>query len=146
LWQALGNRRIAAVLLLGLASGLPYNLTDATLQAWLKDTGITNTTIGLLSLIGLAYTVKPLWAPLLDRFAIPFLGRRRGWILVFQIAIAGPCRSRYSLSSSPCCPPRKTSSLMPGGPIWSARPNAARRRRLRISAIAPPRTSPFPAR
>ena len=88
LWQALGNRRIAAVLLLGLASGLPYNLTDATLQAWLKDTGVTNTTIGLLSLIGLAYTAKPLWAPLLDRFAMPFLGRRRGWILVFQIAIA----------------------------------------------------------
>lgn len=88
LWQSLGNRRIGAVLLIGLASGLPYNLTDATLQAWFKDTGLSNTTIGLLSLIGLAYTAKPLWAPLLDRFALPVLGRRRGWILFFQAALA----------------------------------------------------------
>ena len=88
LLESLGNRRIAAVLLMGLASGLPYNLTDSTLQAWLKDTGLSNTTIGLLSLIGLAYTVKPLWAPLLDRYAVPVLGRRRGWILVFQVALA----------------------------------------------------------
>ena len=89
LWQALGNRRIGAVLLMGLVSGLPYNLTDATLQAWFKDSGLTNTTIGALSLIGLAYTAKPLWAPFLDRFALPFLGRRRGWILFFQLALAG---------------------------------------------------------
>jgi PAT family beta-lactamase induction signal transducer AmpG len=88
LLESLGNRRIAAVLLMGLASGLPYNLTDSTLQAWLKDTGLSNTTIGLLSLIGLAYTVKPLWAPLLDRYAVPVLGRRRGWILFFQVALA----------------------------------------------------------
>ena len=88
LWASLGNRRIAAVLLMGLASGLPYNLTDSTLQAWLKDGGISNTTIGLLSLVGLAYTVKPLWAPLLDRYALPGLGRRRGWILFFQVALA----------------------------------------------------------
>jgi PAT family beta-lactamase induction signal transducer AmpG len=88
LWQSLGSRRVVAFLLLGLASGLPYNLTDATLQAWLKDSGISNTTIGLLSLVGLAYTAKPLWAPLLDRFALPLLGRRRGWILFFQAATA----------------------------------------------------------
>ena len=88
LLESLGNRRIGAVLLMGLASGLPYNLTDSTLQAWLKDTGLSNTTIGLLSLIGLAYTAKPLWAPLLDRYAVPVLGRRRGWILFFQVALA----------------------------------------------------------
>lgn len=88
LWKSLGNQRVVAFLLLGLASGLPYNLTDATLQAWLKDTGISNTTIGLLSLVGLAYTAKPLWAPLLDRYAVPLLGRRRGWILLFQAALA----------------------------------------------------------
>jgi PAT family beta-lactamase induction signal transducer AmpG len=88
LWMALGNRRIAAVLLMGLASGLPYNLTDATLQAWLKDNGLTNTTIGTLSLIGLAYTLKPIWAPVLDRWSMPFLGRRRGWIVVFQLLLA----------------------------------------------------------
>lgn len=88
LWRSLGNERVVAFLLLGLASGLPYNLTDATLQAWLKDTGISNTTIGLLSLVGLAYTVKPLWAPLLDRWSVPLLGRRRGWILLFQALLA----------------------------------------------------------
>jgi MFS transporter, PAT family, beta-lactamase induction signal transducer AmpG len=86
---AIANRRIGAILLLGLASGLPYNLTDATLQAWLKDTGVSNTKIGLLSLVGLAYTLKPLWAPLLDRFAVPMLGRRRGWIALFQVLLAG---------------------------------------------------------
>lgn len=86
--DVLGNRRIVAFLLLGLASGLPYNLTDSTLQAWLKDTGVSNTDIGILSLIGLAYTVKPLWAPLLDRYSLPWLGRRRGWILLFQVALA----------------------------------------------------------
>lgn len=86
--EAIGNRRIAAFMLLGLASGLPYNLTDSTLQAWLKTTGVSNTDIGLLSLIGLAYTIKPLWAPLLDRYALPWLGRRRGWIFLFQVALA----------------------------------------------------------
>lgn len=85
--EAIGNRRIAAFMLLGLASGLPYNLTDSTLQAWLKTTGVSNTDIGLLSLIGLAYTIKPLWAPLLDRYALPWLGRRRGWIFLFQVAL-----------------------------------------------------------
>ncbi len=86
---ALGNNRVVAFLLLGLASGLPYNLTDATLQAWLKDLNVSNTDIGLLSLIGLAYTLKPLWAPLLDRYSLPWLGRRRGWIAFFQVALAG---------------------------------------------------------
>ena len=86
--DVLRNSRLAAVLVLGLASGLPYNLTDATLQAWLKDSGISNTTIGVLSLVGLAYTLKPLWAPLLDRYVPPFLGRRRGWIVIFQGALA----------------------------------------------------------
>lgn len=87
-WQVLGNRRLAAVLVMGLASGLPYNLTDATLQAWLKDTGLSNTTIGWLSLVGLAYTLKPAWAPLLDRYSPPWLGRRRGWMVVFQVLLA----------------------------------------------------------
>ena len=87
--EVLGNRRIVSFLLLGLASGLPYNLSDSTLQAWLKDTGVSNTDIGILSLIGLAYTLKPLWAPLLDRYSLPWLGRRRGWILLFQVALSG---------------------------------------------------------
>ena len=69
---------MVAVLALGLASGLPYNLTDGTLQAWLKDYGISNTQIGLLTLVGLPYAWKFLWAPLIDRYRLPFIGRRRG--------------------------------------------------------------------
>ena len=86
--QILANPRLGAVLVMGMASGLPYNLTESTMQAWLKDAAISNTTIGWLSLVGLAYTLKPIWAPLLDRYSMPFLGRRRGWILVFQLALA----------------------------------------------------------
>lgn len=84
----LTSPRLGAVVVMGVASGLPFNLTESTMQAWLKDAAISNTTIGWLSLVGLAYALKPFWAPLLDRFSMPFLGRRRGWILVFQLALA----------------------------------------------------------
>jgi PAT family beta-lactamase induction signal transducer AmpG len=80
---------MVAVLALGLASGLPYNLTDGTLQAWLKDYGVSNTQIGLLTLVGLPYAWKFLWAPLIDRYRLPFIGRRRGWIVVLQLVLAG---------------------------------------------------------
>ena len=86
--ELLSSPRLGAVLVMGVASGLPFNLTESTMQAWLKDAAVSNTTIGWLSLVGLAYTLKPLWAPLLDRYSMPFLGRRRGWILVFQLALA----------------------------------------------------------
>lgn len=78
-----------AVLMMGIASGLPYNLTDSTLQAWLKDSGLSNTDIGLLTLVGVPYAWKFLWAPLLDRYALPTIGRRRGWIFACQLAVAG---------------------------------------------------------
>ncbi len=86
--DVLREPRMVAVLALGLASGLPYNLTDGTLQAWLKDYGLTNTQIGLLTLVGLPYAWKFLWAPLIDRYQLPFIGRRRGWIFALQIALA----------------------------------------------------------
>lgn len=86
--EVLREPRMVAVLGLGLASGLPYNLTDSTLQAWLKDFGISNTQIGLLTLVGLPYAWKFLWAPFIDRYRLPFLGRRRGWIFVLQLALA----------------------------------------------------------
>ena len=73
--EVLREPRMVAVLALGLASGLPYNLTDGTLQAWLKDYGVSNTQIGLLTLVGLPYAWKFLWAPLIDRYSLPFIGR-----------------------------------------------------------------------
>jgi len=82
------NRRTAAVLLLGFSSGLPLALTGGTLQAWLTDEAVDIRAIGFFSLVGLPYTLKFLWAPLLDRFAPPWLDRRRGWIATTQIALA----------------------------------------------------------
>ncbi|MCB5197501.1 AmpG family muropeptide MFS transporter [Deefgea salmonis] len=82
------NRRICAAMLLGFASGLPLALTGSTLQAWLSDAGLDIKTIGWFTLVGQPYTWKFLWSPLVDRFPMPFLGRRRGWILVSQIALA----------------------------------------------------------
>ena len=88
LWQALGDKRMTAVLLMSFASGLPYNLTGFTVQAWLASEGIDIKTIGIFSLVGLPYIFKFLWAPLLDRYLPPILGRRRGWILIYQICLA----------------------------------------------------------
>lgn len=81
--------RMLTALLMGFASGLPLLLaTGSVLQAWLKDAGVDLGTIGLFALVGLPYTLKFLWAPLLDRFApIGGMGRRRGWLLLIQIAL-----------------------------------------------------------
>jgi PAT family beta-lactamase induction signal transducer AmpG len=79
--------RVAAVLVLGFSSGLPLALTGSTLQAWLTVSGIDIKTIAWFSWIGIPYLLKFLWSPLLDRYVPPFLGRRRGWMLVTQIAL-----------------------------------------------------------
>lgn len=81
------SRRMAVMVLLGFSSGLPLPLTASTLQAWLTTSGVDLKTIGLFSLVGLPYTLKFLWAPLMDRFVPPWLGRRRGWILPIQILL-----------------------------------------------------------
>ena len=73
--------------LMGFACGLPLLLTISVLQAWMKDEGVDLTVIGMMALVGLPYTLKFLWAPFLDRFSLPLLGRRRGWMLVAQIAL-----------------------------------------------------------
>jgi PAT family beta-lactamase induction signal transducer AmpG len=86
--QILANRRIAIMLPLGFASGLPLALTAGTLQAWLTVVGLDLKTIGIFTLVGLPYTLKFLWAPLMDRLVPPWLGRRRGWMLVMQISVA----------------------------------------------------------
>jgi MFS transporter, PAT family, beta-lactamase induction signal transducer AmpG len=83
------SRRMLVQLLLGFSSGLPLLLTGSTLQAWLKDERVDLGAIGLFTLVGLPYTLKFLWSPLFDRFVPGFLGRRRGWMLVAQLAVAG---------------------------------------------------------
>ena len=74
-------------LLMGFSCGLPLLLTITVLQAWMKEEGVDLTVIGMMALVGLPYTLKFLWAPFLDRFTLPFLGRRRGWLLVAQAAL-----------------------------------------------------------
>lgn len=89
----LAQPRMVAILLLGAASGLPNPLSEATMQAWLHDLGLGNTKIGLIMYVGLPYLLKPLWAPLLDRYTLPWLGRRRGWIFFIQLLLAGAIAS-----------------------------------------------------
>ena len=84
----LANRRVAAAMTTGFASGLPFNLPQGTLQSWLATTSVDLKTIGIFTLVAVPYSVKWLWAPLLDRYAMPFLGRRRGWIVTFQLLLA----------------------------------------------------------
>ena len=76
-------------MVLGFASGLPLALTGGTLQAWATLSGVSLQNIGFLTLIGTAYTLKFLWAPLVDRFAPSFLGRRRSWIFFTQLLLGG---------------------------------------------------------
>jgi PAT family beta-lactamase induction signal transducer AmpG len=80
--------RLAAILLLGFASGLPLALTGQAMQAWLATDGVDIATIGFFGLIGVPYTFKFLWAPLMDRFEPPWIGRRRGWLALTQGALA----------------------------------------------------------
>jgi len=82
------QRRVLVVLLLGFSSGLPIVLVGATLQAWMKTSGIDVKTIGLFAAVALPYNIKFLWAPLVDALDVPFLakafGRRRAWLLLAQ--------------------------------------------------------------
>ena len=79
--------RMLVALMMGFSCGLPLLLTISVLQAWMKEQGVDLTVIGMMALVGLPYTLKFLWAPFLDRFTLPFLGRRRGWLLVAQVAL-----------------------------------------------------------
>lgn len=87
------TRRQLTVFGLGFSSGLPFPLVYMTLSAWLAESGVSRTEIGLLSLAATAYSLKYLWSPLVDRVPIPILGRllgrRRSWMLVAQLAVAG---------------------------------------------------------
>src|SRR3546814_1571106 len=85
------RRRIVVVLLLGFSSGLPLLLSFSTLSTWMREVGIDLTAIGLFSLVGLPYTLKFAWAPIMDRLPLPpltgWLGRRRGWMAATQLAL-----------------------------------------------------------
>jgi PAT family beta-lactamase induction signal transducer AmpG len=81
--------RMAVAALMGFVSGLPLLLTGSVLQAWMKQEGVDLSTIGLFALVGLPYTLKFAWAPLFDRYAPLALGRRRGWLLLVQLALVG---------------------------------------------------------
>jgi PAT family beta-lactamase induction signal transducer AmpG len=82
------NRRILVMLPLGFVSGLPLALTSGTLQAWLTVEGVDLKTIGIFTLVGLPYTLKFLWAPVMDQVVPPWLGRRRGWMVLTQLCVA----------------------------------------------------------
>mgnify|MGYP005841191373 CR=1 FL=1 len=82
------SRRMMVAMVMGFSCGLPLLLTLSILQAWMKEAGVDLTVIGLMGLSRLPYSTKFLWSPFLDRYTPPFLGRRRGWLLVMQVCLA----------------------------------------------------------
>lgn len=84
--------RVMGMIFLGFAAGLPFLLVFSTLSAWLRDTGVARTTIGFFSWVGITYSIKVFWAPVIDRLPLPvltaLLGKRRSWMLLAQCAIA----------------------------------------------------------
>lgn len=86
--EVLASPKMLAIMIMAAASGYPNQLTESALQAWLKDSHVSNTTIGVMSYVALPYLLKFLWAPFIDRFPLPLLGRRRGWILLTQLLLA----------------------------------------------------------
>jgi PAT family beta-lactamase induction signal transducer AmpG len=94
-WAAIGvyrQPRVLSMLCLGFSAGLPFYLVFQTLSAWLRQSGIDLSTIGMLSWVGIVYSIKILWAPVVDRVPLPMLnrllGRRRSWMLLAQAGIA----------------------------------------------------------
>src|SRR5665811_38651 len=87
------QRRVLIVMLLGFSSGLPLALSGSTLLVWMRESGVDLGTIGLFALVGTPYTLKFLWAPLVDALHVPFFtrkfGRRRGWLVFSQLLLIG---------------------------------------------------------
>lgn len=82
-----GQPKMAVLVFLGFSSGLPFYLTSKTLQAWMTTAKVDLATIGFFSLVTLPYSLKFVWAPVMDRYIPPFLGRRRGWVLITQVLL-----------------------------------------------------------
>lgn len=87
LWATVFNRRMLICVFTGFASGLPLYILISLVPAWLRTEGVGLKEIGLFTLIGLPYTWKFFWSPLLERYPLPLLGRRRGWMLATQLAL-----------------------------------------------------------
>jgi len=91
-FKAYRHPRVLAMLFLGFSAGLPFMLVFSTLSAWLREVGVERATIGMLSWVGIIYSIKFFWAPVVDRLPLPvlgrLLGRRRSWMLVAQVGIA----------------------------------------------------------
>lgn len=138
--RVLASRRMLVAFLMGFSSGLPLLLTLTLLQAWLTLHGVSIAVIGLFALVGLPYIFEFVWSPLFDRYRMPFLGRRRGWLFVIQIilaaAIVGLGRGRIGDAQTPAtstygctvnfaaCPTipltgTETTPMMPDMPIVS---------------------------
>ena len=81
------NKRMVICVFTGFSSGLPLYVLIQLVPAWLRDQGVSLAEIGLFALVGIPFTWKFLWAPFMDRYVPPFLGRRRGWMLVSQVAL-----------------------------------------------------------
>ena len=110
---------------LGFSAGLPLALSGSTLLVWMREAGVDLGTIGLFALVGTPYTIKFLWAPLVDALDVPvlsrLLGRRRGWLVLSQfLLMAAICSSH--------CPTRSTrrSSWSPARRCWSPSPRPPR--------------------
>src|SRR6476661_3861709 len=90
-WAVYLQRRVLIVLLLGFSSGLPLALSGSTLLVWMRESGVDLGTIGLFALVGTPYTLKFIWAPLVDALHVPFFtrafGRRRGWLMFSQLLL-----------------------------------------------------------
>ena len=143
--EALFNRRMLICVFTGFSSGLPLYLLINLIPAWLRSEHVDLKTIGLFTLIQLPYTWKFLWSPLLDRYAFPVLGRRRGWMLVTQllllatIPLFGASSRSRTRGPSPISPPPSRSSAR--ARTSCSTPIAARYCRTRSSASATPSTS-----
>lgn len=87
--EAIFNRRMLICIFTGFSSGLPLFVLYQLVPGWLRSEGVSLAEIGLFSLIGIPYVWKFVWSPALDRFSLPFLGRRRGWMLLTQVILFG---------------------------------------------------------
>lgn len=85
--QVLFTRKMLTCVFLGFSSGMPLYVLISLVPAWLRTNGVDITTIGLFALVSMPYTWKFLWSPLMDRYKLPFLGRRRGWALITQLGL-----------------------------------------------------------